>query len=414
MLSRWLSSLGAFLAAAVVVSFPIAVVSATIPTVDIAELGWAVAAFWLFYGTDSQRRSHGLYSVLAGVCIAAAFSSRETVAAFILVMGIQFLVGHRIPRSRFLLAGIGCVLAIGAEMSYYWIAAGDPLLRFKLLLQGTTGWDGDRPAAEPFTWDSTGAYRIHWLVDTLVMFVTKHHFGVFYPVILALLAVLCIRPSPSKMTGESPVKAIGRDALAMGIVWTLFAIWALLNMKLMGRYYLTPTYFILVGLVLLASNYEWRSTWVTAIVAILLAGNLIGIAIENRNPKLAERAAAASAREFGISVITDPKTAYYAEPYLNWNGLPRTAIVGRPPRPGDLYLHGVRNTSEPNRFVAAGELASYLPAPSWELVRDYSDRPLVSGRFAEWIRDTKALPAYVESRLTESRSKALLYRVRLE
>jgi 4-amino-4-deoxy-L-arabinose transferase-like glycosyltransferase len=128
----WLSRGAGLVAAVVLASVPAASVLALRPNADLPELAAQLAALGL--GTLAVRRGSIGLAIAAGAAAGLAFSTRETSAMFCAVaVAAWWLLA---PSRRLLLAwavaGFAALAAI--EMAGYWLAAGDPLLRFRLSL----------------------------------------------------------------------------------------------------------------------------------------------------------------------------------------------------------------------------------------------------------------------------------------
>jgi len=412
MLARWMSATRALLAAMVFASLPIAVTSSTIPSADQALLFWSAAGFWLLFGADADDSWRRVRSFAGGVALAVAFMSHETLAAFILFLGLAFFFGDRDRRVDFVIAGLGFISLLAVEAAYFWAVAGQPWLRLQLVF-AATGGEGDRPQAAPFTYDATGSFHVHWTVDPILLYFTKHSFGIVVPVVIALFAILWLRPRSFIREPKSPHyrRRLASYSIALGVCWIAFATYMLIKVQVLPRYFLTATYFLVVGVTLLTSGLRAKPALFGVAVFLMLAGNLAGIAMENTTPRRAERALATRAAQTTGRIVTDPYTAYYAEPYLHWSGVDPARIDARPPRAGDVYLYSARNTERPNRFISPVELSNYRPREGWTVVRDYSDRPLISGTIARWLAESGTLPSYLLKRLTEPRGRVLLFQV---
>jgi hypothetical protein len=129
-------------------------------------------------------------------------------------------------------------------------------------------------------------------------------------------------------------------------------------LPLTPRYYLPPVLgvSVLAGLAVAVLCRRGRVYLAFACGAFLLAGNLLGLAGENRNFMYGEHVLVELASGKGAVIHTDPQTFRRAALMLAWKGA-INRVVTTPPEPGDLYFYN------PTR---AG--ADFRPGTGWTVV----------------------------------------------
>jgi len=411
-LSRVTDRKTAFLGCALFATFPVVVTAATTASADIAELFWAALAFWLFFYAWRGGKL-GVWALLGcGAAMAMAFSGRETVIALGILVAGAILVGRRIGRRQLVWVVLGGFAVLGFEALYYALAGGDPMLRFSLVFHGASTTN-DRAAAAAFSIDDSGALRIHPLLDPLLLVFARHLFGAGYWVFL-VVALLAINSPASAATDPRPAAGdLQRLALWGGVVWFLFVAVVLYRIKLLGRYYIAPTWLFTVAAA--ASLFTHRITtrharllWLAA--TCVVAANFIGIVLQNNNPRLVERELAAFAATSSEPVFTDPYTASYAAEFLHWAKIPPGRVVGSPPAEGALYFVVPTRIDAPNRLTPASMLPALQVKPEWVVVRRIDGPAALPSFLVPILRSAPLIPAWIKAKLTEPRGNLLVVR----
>ena len=402
----------AFLACALFATFPVVVTAATTASADIAELFWAALAFWLFFYAWRGGKL-GVWALLGfGASMAMSFSGRETVIALGILVAGAILVGHRIERRQLVWVVLGGLAVLGFEALYYALAGGDPMLRFSLVLHGASA-SNDRAAAAAFSIDDSGALRIHPLLDPLLLVFARHLFGAGYWVFV-VVALLAINTPASAATDPRPAAGdLQRLALWGGVVWFLFVAVVLYRIKLLGRYYIAPTWLFTVAAAAslfthrIATRHA-RRFWLAA--TCVVAANFIGIVLQNNNPRLVERELAAFAATSSEPAFTDPYTASYAAEFLHWAKIPPGRVVGSPPAEGALYFVVPTRIDAPNRLTPASMLPALQVKPEWVVVRRIDGPAALPSFLVPILRSAPLIPAWIKAKLTEPRGNLLVVR----
>lgn len=410
-MARFIPISAAVVSTLLFVSLPVTAITSTIASADVAELFWAVCAFWLAVeATRGEGLRQNRLMVLTGMCIALAFAARETSAAMIVWLGVGFLFGFGLPRWKYFWSALGFLGLMVVECAYFAIAFGDPFARFSTL-SGTRSVASRLPAP-PFTFDDTGTLRVYDLIDPVLMLFTKHSFGALYWILLAVALFAWFGRKGGEDRRNPPPISVSPvlPALALGLIWTAFNAVALIKLRIHARYYITPTYFFLV-----AASLWWVGRfgmsgrrWVTVIAITTLAlVNALGIWLDNRNPRFAERALADMATRYDEPIHTDGATAYIASTFLRWNGGGPGRIVSTPPAAGELSFRVLSGIGEGNRK----RTASVVGDERGEVLESRALPPLVTGTLAAQVKASTVIPTAIRSKLTSSRSSAELIRV---
>ncbi|HNE38885.1 glycosyltransferase family 39 protein [Accumulibacter sp.] len=412
-LARFVALPAAVIPTMLFASLPVMATTSTMAAADIAELFWGVCGFWLAVESllcgDSRRQSGLMLG--SGACIAFAFASRETSAAMIIWLGAGFLLGYGVPRTKYLWSAVGFLGVVLLECMYFAASAGDPFARFRALL--ATRSHVSRMAVPPFTFDDTGNLRVYDLIDPFIMLVSKHSFGAFYWLLLALLVLAwCWRKRDSQLpVARRQADQLIVPALALGLIWAVFAAFALASMRIHARYYLAPTYFFLVAtsfwLYGRLGVQHWRRFSLAAIT-ILVFTSLLGTWVDNRNPRFAERALADAAMRYRETIHTDKATAYVAAAFLHWRGGQPEQIVSTPPAAGALSFHvrsGLGRPAALRREGADDQRSNQV------VLERFSTPPLLGGGLGAAMSGSSVVPRAVSSKLTSSRGSAELIRV---
>lgn len=411
MLARLIRLRAAFVATMTFVSLPVVATTSTMASADVAELFWAVCAFWLaIEATRSADARQTRLMILAGACIALAFAARETAAALVIWLGFGFLFGYGLPRLKYFWSVLGFLAVLAAECAYFAVSTGDPFVRFRALA-GTRS-AASRMVVPPFTYDDTGNLRIHELIDPLVMMLTKHSFGALYWVLLVLAITAWFkwsRRAPATVP-ETVLPQIITPALILGVIWTVFAAIALVKLRIHARYYIAPTYFFLMAATVWFAGQVNKSGQPGAtafVIALLALINVAGIWFENRNPRFAERALADMTTRYIEPIHTDTATVYIASTFARWNGGKPELIVSTPPNPGALVYRV-------NSGIGAGNRNNFPKAElskNSEVMESTSSPALLTGSLASYASASIFIPNAIKNKLTSNRSSAELLRV---
>lgn len=110
---------------------PISAVNADAVFVWPYELLLIACSFFLIWYSGTKEQG-ALFAVLAGVFAGFAFLTRETTAAYLVGLGILFLLGLGPARKNYFYMAAGWLFVIGLDTAYFGLLVGDWLYRFKI------------------------------------------------------------------------------------------------------------------------------------------------------------------------------------------------------------------------------------------------------------------------------------------
>ncbi|WP_257540771.1 glycosyltransferase family 39 protein [Sphingobium sp. CFD-1] len=332
----------AVFAGLLVAATPAFVLYAKIPYPDVGELFYGVLSFALLWkGLETSRYR---WFVLSGLAMAFAWLIRPSCAPFILLYGLLFLIGYRVPRSRYLAMGIGFAPPILAEWLYYYLRAGDPFYRFAVdmhsleiptahMMGGVA--HGLRP---PFNaelmakWVPNSMVDVHWLVNPYIDFLTSPSFGLLYSaaIIAAFLLLRDRRLQPE-------IRQFAWIMIALALLWIFVTIYVL-NLRPQPRYFLPATWCacILAAMGLRHVLREKGRLPAFALLAILIVSDA-ALVSARKDPMEAERQLAAFAASRDGPMTSDLGKARF---FLEQRGMAgRVTIIGEGLRPpAGLFL----------------------------------------------------------------------------
>ena len=407
MLIRILGCGRAFLAALGLATLPVLALMSTIPSADVPELFFVVVSFWLFWAASERPDRSGLALTLAGVAAGLAFSAREVSAGLMLFYGLLFLTRYRMPRARYLLIAAGFAGVIALECLYYVVMVGNPLQRWTLLLAAASVHD--RVYVGVFELAAGGTIHIWEPIDPLVMFFTKHSFGLLG--YLAVPALFWAWGSARRDMG-APAR-LTRLMSVLAAVWIVFAAVLLKNMVLMPRYYMVPAYalYVAAAIWMLQVLAPRRKTLVAVLCCAFLLTNAAAIAVDNKNPRFGERALVSFLQDHPGAVVTDPLTANDVQWYCEFQQVDCSGVQGRRPKPGDSYFYNPRNADRPNRFVPAAEVSHYRPAPDWPTLWSKSGPPPALAELLTRLGLDAVVPPALSAKLLRQRDAVSVHLV---
>lgn len=358
----------ALVGALLLATTPLVLLKSTIPGADIPNLFFVALSFWLFWYATVRTRDQVRLLVASGVAAGLASLAHESAAALVLFFAILWCLGQGVARTRYVYLVAGFSGIVLTEVSYYWALTGNPLHRLALLGQAAAIHDR---AEVPFLGIAQGGTIHIWgPIDPLLMMLTHHDFALV--IWLSLPAILwAMRSGP----GQSPeILRLARLLLGLAVCWFLVSAVLLGQFILLPRYYMVSTYCLLmIAILWLSQSSRLRGLLATGgVVAIVVLASLLSVAIDNKNPRFAERTLVGILAEGQERIHTDPLTAYNSIWFSRWAGVDHSRIDTAPPGPGALYFWNPRNTASPNRMLGPDDLHAYRPAPNWVSLREFA------------------------------------------
>lgn len=409
--SRFIGLLPAGAGSVLLVTFPGFVVLATYMNADLVELFYMTVAFWTF--VDAVAHPHRRWPlVLSGVSAALGFLTRETSAAYVLFVGLLFVFRPLMPRRNYFVIAAGFVVVLGAEWAYLTVMTGDPLYRLHIdqahdVISRTAelAWARQRGSLI----DAEGNVSVSvWLDPILNLLVTQKYGLLFWVGVPAAVALLRAR-------SRDP---LGATALRLMVLFA--AVWygfVALNPKL----YLVPRY-----LVVTASFFAMTAGWwlvdawragrrldVVAVTVSILGVNLVGLMVENTNPRFAERRLVEVVLAHpGETVYTDSTTDRHADNFFRFKRADASRVSHEAPGPGALVFYNPESIARCARTVRCEEkLESYAPRLGWKRVKSIEAPPSPVARVVEALSLQRFLPSEVARKISRPVAPIVLYRV---
>ena len=392
--------LPAFTALIALVTCPLMVVQSTVAGVDVIELAFLFAAFLLTWSCAEAGKANARRLFAAGALVGLAFLTRETAIFTVPFFALLFLTGHRIGRWPYLWIAVGFVAVWLMEVAYLWAMTGDPLYRINISLNHDSTIDR--------AIDVAGNAIVHPLVDPLLVMLINQEFMLLVPIALPLALWLCFGRGHS-----ATLRHFARLAGLFALVWFVCIGAATSLLPLNPRYFMvTAAILALLGGIGIGRLFQIGRTWFAlGTLALLVGTNLLGIAVENRNPVFGEHQLAAVARTQDRLIHTDPMTRYRADILLRWEG-ELAGVVDAPPQPGDLFYANPERAAVANFKMDATALPAYQPQPSWTLVTEYRAEPDLLVRTLNGTGLYRVMPASLWDKLSNRTAPTYLYEVR--
>jgi 4-amino-4-deoxy-L-arabinose transferase-like glycosyltransferase len=375
-----------------VVTCPQFVLLSSDANVDVVELFFVAAGFALIHAAmaadpaPSRRRIRGLL-LLAGVSLGFAMLSRETTAFAVVAIGLLFLAGYGMRRADYLIIGFGFVPVVGLEFVALRLMSGSLFYRSNIALHHdamTNRWINQ----------GLGVPMLHPAIDPVTMLLLNHNFGLLTWIGVPLAVWLLRR-------GEISLAARRLAVLAL----TLAAVWSFIAAALWGQLDLVPRYFLLpevmlslvAGIALARIWGDGRRRLAGTLMLLLLAANVLAMALDNRNFMYGEHALVDIAARVSGPIHTDPQTLRRAEVLLEWQGT-ADRVTEAPAGPGDLfYLNPARNKA--------------APGAGWTVVERHGLPATIGQIVATHLLPAKLLSASLFNLLGRGHPDVTLYRI---
>ena len=379
---------------------------------DLSELFYLSAAFWAFVHGCNNPRSISPW-LICGITWSLAFINRETALGFALFLGILFLFRPIVPRSRYFLIAAGAIPLLLFEWAYLFILTGDPLYRYRIDYHHDTidrTLQFSQTIARQGIIDGEGNLTVNVFVDPVInLFVSQKYGIVFW---LAAIAAWQLWKKRSVLgEAQRPLMLLG----AFGVVFYLFV-------ALNPRLYLVPRYFMVFAWTAsLIAGYWLAMLWrdaaarrvVMAVVAGALGINVLGLMVENTNPRFAERELASwIAQHPGESIYADPETKARSEYFFTFRKASPDGVNIGLPRPGSLVFFnpdGIRRCSASKRCRTSFE--GFRPDESWREVARIEPSERAITKLGRSFGLDRLLPEDLARRLTRPVNAVIIYRI---
>ena len=233
------------------------------------------------------------------------------------------------------------------------------------------------------------------------MFFTKHELS-----LIGFLAIPALRWTYSRAKPPSQAQSAARFLAALAACWFIFSAVALINLKLLPRYYMVTAFCLclIIGLWLSIRVFPQRPKWATLLLSLLLGANFLAIAVDNKNPRFSERALAQLSPSTKSTIYTDAKTAQAARWYCAWQGSSCVNIASGVPGAEDLFF---LNISRMRQLPASPGTQGSSPQLLGEVVPPVS--PL--GALAIRAGLDAVVPARIFNKIVRPNPPSYLYRL---
>jgi 4-amino-4-deoxy-L-arabinose transferase-like glycosyltransferase len=402
LLARFANRHIAFIAVALITTLPIFVIQGTVVFSDITEAFFVALSLWLFM--EATRAERPLFWLLgAGAAAALGWFTRETVAALILLYGVLFLAGYRLPRTRYWIMAGGFLPLLVLEALAMWAMTGNPIYRYTTMLYSRENFTKKGEVAGEI-FDRVGNVTVHPVVDPILTLFVNHEFALLFYFAVPL-AIWCWR---SKALPASE-RELARILAALAVLWFLLVAIGMVNLH--PRYFTVSAYAAaIVVAIWLYHMLTANRRVLAAFAAIVLFGtSLTAIYLDNRNPLFGERSLRAYLEaNMDARVRTDPVTARRAEFLLTIDGREDRVAEGLP-QPGDLYFYNPNRVAEIRRRKL--DPKEYEPDPSWQVVWKAVEDRRLAGILVERLGLNEYLDQGLLRRLNEPNRPVAVYRV---
>jgi 4-amino-4-deoxy-L-arabinose transferase-like glycosyltransferase len=414
-LQRYFDSRFALLVSAFIATTPLFVVHATFAQTVVVETLALSLSFWLFYSaTLSQYPAWPMFA--SGIAAGLGFLTRETAAALLLFYGMLFVGGYGMRRRYYWVMALGFLLLIGSEIAFFSAVTGDPFYRYHI--------DVNHNAHEALIRDpvpNTGeGVTVHGVEnlnhqDTLNNQGNLDVGGTISQPIFALLfnqefGLLFWALIPAAIWAcRANTMGLGERRLlqlltGVGMVWLVFISYSGL-LAVVPRFY-TVSLWTATILIAVWLRYHVWTNWPRGAIflgASLVAANLLGIYVENKNPALAERALVDYVVQHeGTVVYTDPTTFRVASLLSQFKG------VSVPP--GGLFFFNKKSIEYCRLYGCSYHWKEYLPEDSWKVVMRIEPPRKLSGILLTSMGLDRIIPTTIFERLDRPNPGGILYR----
>ncbi len=393
LLAIWMRrAAGMFCAAAalvLVVTNAVFLLTSATANIDVAETFFVLLAFVLLDAAMAREavgtRSSIPLLVMAGVAAGLGMLSRETAIFGVFAVGLLFLGGYGLPRSRYVAFGIGFASVVLLEFAYLYAMTGNILYRLHISAHHdeTVSRYLDQGASVPL---------IHPAIDPVTMVLFNHNFGVLGWAVVPIVVWLFRRG-----VNTPALRRFAVLATVLAATWAVAAA-GFTIIPLLPRYFMLSSLLIsAVCGVALARMWQRGGRRVPLLAGcVIVAANLLGVAADNRNFMFGEHVLVDVAAQEQGPIHTNTQTLRRADLLLDLANV-RTRVTAAPPAPGELVFYDPFHTNEP-----AGA--------DWQALQTWSLPPTIVQRVLQLVPGL-SLPPRVWMKLGAGHPPVTLYRV---
>jgi hypothetical protein len=235
---------------------------------------------------------------------------------------------------------------------------------------------------------------VHPAIDPLTMLLFNHNFGLLTWIGVPLAIWLMRRGSLTP-----PAKRLVVMAITLATTWTVISAGLWNELVLEPRYYLLPQVLLAMvsGIALAELWRRGRRKPAVALAALLIGGNLLSLAADNRNYMYGEHVLAEIAARQTETIHTDPQTLRRAKLLLEWEGK-SAEVTATPPGSGDLYF------ANPARDDIS-------PSPDWIALRRHGLPPTIGQWLVSRLLPARMISPAMFQKLGRGHPDVTLYRL---
>ena len=393
---------------------PIFAVTADAAMVWQVELLLVLISFWLlWYARDSEHAAW--LALLAGVFAGLALLSRASSGAYIVGLGILFLVGLGPARRHYLIAALGCLAVLSVDVLYFKIMTDDWLYRLKIITNHgkftvvthateTIDLQLLEPNARHLLRGPRNNYSEYALLDIndyvnpYLMLIVHYYYGATYW--LGAAGVLSMRRIRERLTIGKPAHQLLAALLVLAATWYLVGLYVL-ALRPHPRYWGLTSYVaaLFAGLLFAWLWQQGRRGVVALVLAAVLVTHLLLVEM-NASSVMSHRWLADYVKQTGHTVHMEAES---------W-------------RHGQVYFSLVREVGDRLRPLPDPEatriwvnLADELPdiitenPEQWALVWERRSRVTWLGRLLDQLGILQHLPSWHRNRLVTPDADVVLY-----
>lgn len=381
---------------------------------DMPEAAAVILSYWVFLRLDRAQRPV-LLALLAGILAGLAFLARETMLALLLTYGLLFLVRPLVPRSRYILMGLGFFLVVAPQVAFFAARTGDPLYRHTVSARAQAevvdrAGNAAEAQAQGNIFDAEGVLAVHPFLAPFTAILVNPKFGLLF--LLGIPAAIWL------LRGGGTLAPRQWQTVALFSLLALVSfLFIALNTKalvLVPRYFVIAAVAISVPLAVAADrllSLRPSLAWLAGLA--YLGGCVAMLALLNRAPLWPEETLVRLAALPGEPVYTDPRTANRAQFLLELRGLTERAKDTSPP-PGALFLAREDIVDFCLRRASCqwkDRAEQYRVQPNWQVVERFPAPRRMAGDILYLLHLENRLPRDVVRKLSNPSDDIVLYRV---
>lgn len=349
------------------VTSPALVFVGTYCNIDIVEAFFLVSSLVLFLEARLQNRT--ILYLLAGALSGLAFLSRETAISLVIFYGLFFFLFDRQRFRCYCVLGLGALLPLLFEAGYYWIAVGNPLHRYEVVL-ATAG------TVDPVA-TGTGNLIDHYVFGPIAALLLNNEFGFLFW--LFTLALAGYKLKNNKLASD---KDYLYPLLFFCGVFFVVVDYGL-RLRPLPRYQTSLAVVSMVIIAILLVQLRYRVWSLVLVVLVMIGSNVLLLDLSNKQPRLAEYSAwRILSEQPDVKLYTDCRTYERAKRLLELHQ--QTGLVSRfscmRPTVGGLLLYDTVNANYDYVYHLKVDSPIKARPKDWERIEIITGKPTYLGQ----------------------------------